>query len=112
MDHYPRYPGDYIRDTLTLTMAEDGAYSRLMDLYYATEKPIKKGPDLYPALRCRTRQERDAVDTILRCFFQYKNGYYYHLRIEEEIKKFQNIRERNKKNGKSGGRPPGKKAAK
>jgi uncharacterized protein YdaU (DUF1376 family) len=31
MYSYPKHIGDFLKDTLTLTMAEEGAYSRLLD---------------------------------------------------------------------------------
>lgn len=40
MHHYPKSPGDYMRDAAHLTLLEHGAYNRLLDIYYATEKPF------------------------------------------------------------------------
>lgn len=105
MDYYPRYSGDYIRDTLTLNMTEDGAYSRLLDLYYSTEKPIKKDRNLYQVLRTFNKKERDAIDKILDLFFEEKEGLFYHKRVEKEIDKYNNRLKTNRKNGSLGGRP-------
>jgi hypothetical protein len=40
VNYYPHHIGDYLRDTVHLTMIEDGAYRRMLDLYYASEKPL------------------------------------------------------------------------
>lgn len=40
MDWYPRYPAHYDRDTLGLSLAEHGAYSKLLDFYYQTEEAL------------------------------------------------------------------------
>lgn len=40
MNYYPRYPAHYQTKTLHLTMEQDGAYTRLLDWYYANERPI------------------------------------------------------------------------
>ena len=40
VNYYERHLGDYARDTAHLTMVEHGAYTLLLDRYYATESPI------------------------------------------------------------------------
>lgn len=70
MNHYPRHVGDYIRDTVGLTMLEDGAYTRLLDQYYAREAPLPADKSvLYRMARAVSRQERAAVDAVLSLFF-------------------------------------------
>ncbi|MCW0014574.1 YdaU family protein, partial [Burkholderia pseudomallei] len=36
MNFWNRHIGDLIRDTVSLSMLEDGAYNRLLDQYYQT----------------------------------------------------------------------------
>lgn len=70
MNHYPRHVGDYIRDTVGLTMLEDGAFTRLLDQYYAREAPLPADKSvLYRMARAVSRQERAAVDAVLSLFF-------------------------------------------
>lgn len=68
MNYYERHLGDYARDTGHLTMAEHGAYSLLLDRYYATEKPI---PEVlaYRIARAHSPEDMAAVDAVLAEFF-------------------------------------------
>ncbi len=71
MIFYKRFPGDYTRDTIHLSMIEDGAYGRLMDFYYSCEKPLP--PDrkaVYRIARATDRAEQRAVDSVLAQFFE------------------------------------------
>ena len=86
MNFYRRFPGDYARDTKHLTLVEHGAYTLLLDYYYATEKPI---PSLEFALSlcgARRAEERRAVKKILRDFFRQTTHGYKNKRGEEELK--------------------------
>lgn len=105
MNFYKRYSGDYMRSTGTLSLAEHGAYSLMLDLYYSTEKPLPKGKDLYRLLRCETASERKAVDYIVGMFWTNKDDGIINKRALEEIEKADKIRDRNKSNGLKGGRP-------
>lgn len=52
MDWYPHEISTFDADTLTLTLAEDGAYCRLLRWYYLNERPIPADP-LAQAAICR-----------------------------------------------------------
>ena len=61
MNHYPRHVGDYLRDTVDLTMLEDGAYTRLLDQYYARDEPLPADKaKVYRMARAFSRPERAA----------------------------------------------------
>lgn len=68
MNYYKRHLGDYAKDTRHLSMAEHGAFTLLLDYYYATEKPI-------PDDRCErianayANGEREIVRGVLKEFF-------------------------------------------
>lgn len=107
MNFYPHHIGDYITATAHLTMIEDGAYRRLMDLYYSTEKPLPGDRKaLYRLARARTEEEQQAVDIVLAEFFIECSEGWSHSRCEEEIEKARVSAERARTNGKKGGRPP------
>jgi uncharacterized protein YdaU (DUF1376 family) len=63
MNHYPKHVGDYIRDTVGLSMLEEGAYTRMLDQYYAAERPLPLDRALvYRLARAKSVGERKAVD--------------------------------------------------
>ena len=62
MNYYRRYVGDYLRDTSRLSLVEHGAYTLLLDYYYAEERPIPGDVDAACRLvRAVTEGERLAV---------------------------------------------------
>lgn len=104
MNYYERHLGDYARDTAHLTMMEHGAYSILLDRYYATEAGIP-ADQAHRLARARTREEKQAVDAVLGEFFELVDGIWVNHRAEEEITKAQTRIKAAKENGKRGGRP-------
>ncbi len=107
MNYYPHHIGDYITATAHLTMLEDGAYRRLLDLYYSTEKQLPRDRKaLYRLARARTKEEQEAVDVVVEEFFFETDDGWFHSRCDEEIEKARVLAERARTNGKKGGRPP------
>lgn len=107
MNYYNRHIGDYARDTAHLTFAEDGAYNRMLDHYYTTEAPLPLDRTLlYRKLRARSKADRDIVDALLVEFFREAADGWHKKRCDEEIEKYQRKAEKNRENGKQGGRPP------
>ena len=90
MNYYEHHLGDYLRDTAHLSMIEDGAYRRLIDAYYIAEQPFADDKrELMKLCRAVTKQERDAVEYVLRKFFVYEEGSgWIHRRCEREIARF------------------------
>lgn len=86
MNYYSRHIGDYARDTGHLSMLEDGAYQRLLDRYYATERPIPEA-DINRITRATTQAEKRAVLSVLAEFFKYDATAkaYRHSRVERVI---------------------------
>jgi len=95
--------GDYYAHTAHLSPMEDLVYRRLIDLYYLHEEPLKGTPE-HLARQIRLRDQTKAVATILEEFFQKEEGgggvpdnSWRMKRCDEEIVKFQDMREGGKK---------------
>lgn len=102
MNYYRRYVGDYLRDTADLSMAEHGAYTLLLDYYYADERPIpKEKRTIYRMLRALDAAEQRAVDVVLEKFFTLTDEGYRNARADKEI----GVSQQARNNGKKGGRP-------
>lgn len=112
---YPKYPGDYARDTGSLSMLEHGAYNLLLDSYYSngpidTKQCLSNAslmPDrsrVYRLCGAHTKEEMTAVDNVLMYFFTYKDGLYYQKRADEVIEKQRQSYERRAEAGRKGGR--------
>jgi uncharacterized protein YdaU (DUF1376 family) len=87
--------GDYDKATAHLTGVEDGMYGRLVRRYYDTEKPLPADVKAIQRLvRARSRDERQAVETVLDEFFQLTSEGYRHGRCDEEIARYRAKREK------------------
>lgn len=90
MHKYDHHVGDYVRDTVGLSMQEDGAYRRLLDQYYATELPLPPDKrEVYRMARATAPAERKAVDYVLARYFELKPDGYHNGRADREIEAFQ-----------------------
>jgi uncharacterized protein YdaU (DUF1376 family) len=98
MNYFELHIGDYDKATAHLTACEDGIYGRLMRRYYDTETPL---PDDLKAIqrfvRARSRDEKEAVQTILDEFFTLQSDGWHHKRCDEEIARFTEKREKAKR---------------
>ena len=86
MNYWPRWVSAIRKRTAHLPLIQMGAYDRLLDHYYAEEKPLPGDLDAC----CRiagavTRPERDAVRSVLAEFFTMDEGVYRNPRGDEEI---------------------------
>jgi uncharacterized protein YdaU (DUF1376 family) len=89
MNYYEHHLGDYMRDTAHLSMVEDGAYRRLMDAYYIKEQPLPQSMrDIFRLTRAVSKQDREAIETVLREFFEETPRGWRHSRCEREIERF------------------------
>lgn len=115
MIYYKHYIGDYQTKTGHLSLAQDGAYRRLMDHYYSTEKPLPSSADsLYRICGALEKKEREAVDFVCKAFFTENAGQLHHQRIDEEVsiaqEKIANLKENAKAGGKQSGQSRASKA--
>ena len=86
MNYYPRHLGDYARDTGHLTLAEHGAYTLLLDRYYATERPIGR-EEAFRICHASSKLDKAAVSKVLSEFFLWTDAGYRSKRADEEIAK-------------------------
>ena len=102
MYYYQFHIGDYLKATSHLSLEEDIAYRRLLDMYYDTEAPI---PTDIPVVSRRLRVGSDIVKIVLEEFFEYTEEGYRNSRADAEIKEYHAFIDRQRNNGKLGGRP-------
>lgn len=104
MNFYKRFIGDIQAKTGGLTLAEFGAYDRLLDHYYSTEMPVP-ADEVYRICRAMSGAERTAVDKVLAKFFDLTPTGYAQSKADEQIAKALPLIEAARANGKKGGRP-------
>tara|TARA_R110000868_G_scaffold101793_1_gene280392 strand:+ start:417 stop:1247 length:831 start_codon:yes stop_codon:yes gene_type:complete len=83
--HYFKFNiGDYTSHTQHLTLMEDLAYRRLLDVYYLQERPLNAGITSV-ARQIRMRDNEAEIKVVLEEFFTLVDGCWRHERIEREI---------------------------
>ena len=102
MHYYNFNIGDYMKHTLHLTPEEDLAYRRLLDMYYDTESAI---PNNIPLVSRRLRMDSVVVESVLNEFFELTEEGYKNYRADGEIADYHKFLEKQKANGRLGGRP-------
>lgn len=95
---WPRYVGDYQRKTAHLSLTEHGAYTLLLDHYYATGSPIPANASvLHRICRAFADEEKAAVQDVLDQFFILKEDGYHNKTADEQLLKRGDITEKRKK---------------
>ena len=89
MHFYSFNIGDYMSHTVHLSLMEDLAYRRCLDIYYLHEKPLPE--DVGEVARLiRMPEHKPEVVQVLKEFFTHDVGTgYVHKRTHEEITKYQ-----------------------
>jgi len=100
MHYYDFNIGDYAKKTAHLTNGEDLAYRRALDVYYDTEKPFEITHGLATLSRRLRVDENDLKNVIEEFFPEGRNKH-----ADEKIAEYYAFLERQKTNGKKGGRP-------
>ena len=103
MHYYQFHIGDYRAATAHLSNEEDLAYRRLLDMYYDTEKPI---PNDVSWVARRIRIEGSVVRDVLNDMFEETPDGFQNPRANIEIANYHAFVDKQKANGKKGGRPP------
>ncbi len=105
MHYYQFNIADYRKDTVHLSRLEHGIYRDLIDWYYLDETPIPlETQSVMRRLRLVSEEEAKALENVLCDFFTKADGY-RHNRIDLDIAEYHAMAEKNKANGKLGGRP-------
>ena len=85
-----------------LSNEEDLAYRRLLEIYYDTEQAIS---DDLPLVARRIRVDVQSLEFVLKEFFVHTNKGWKNKRCDVVINDYQEMIEKNRKNGQKGGRP-------
>ena len=89
MHFYSFNIGDYMSHTVHLSLMEDLAYRRCLDIYYLHEKPLPEDATEVARL-IRMPEHKPEVVQVLEEFFTHEVGTgYVHKRTNEEITKYQ-----------------------
>jgi uncharacterized protein YdaU (DUF1376 family) len=102
MHFYKFHINDYAVQTRHLSNNEDLCYRRLLDLYYTEESQIPL--DTHWVAR-RIQISHDDVEVVLKDFFTKTENGWKNGRADAEIAEYHAVCEKNKSNGKRGGRP-------
>lgn len=106
MHYYTFNVGDYRKDTGHLTTLEHGIYRQLLDWYYLDEKPIPKETQVViRRLRLGSESDMQSLQNVLNDFFVLQDDGYHQAHCDSVIAKYHGNAEKNKANGKLGGRP-------
>lgn len=105
MNWYPRFPGDYLRDTRHLSLAEHGAYTLLLDAYFSTGRFPKSIQESNRIASAHSPSEKRAVASILAQFFTKTEEGYENARAKKVYEEQQLKSEIKRRNGSKGGRP-------
>ena len=101
MDWYPWYPEDFRHDTLHLSLAEDGAYRRLIDEYMIRRGPLPDDDCVLGRLLGVGRDEWVLIAPAVRKFFRIRDGKLHHKRCDAELlaqdRRFERFSKRGKK---------------
>ena len=105
MHYYQFNIADYRKDTMHLTPIEHYIYRTLIDWYYLDEKPIPKITQVVTRRLCLGSELENNVKNVLQDFFFECEDGWHHKRIDDDICEYHAQCDKNKENGKLGGRP-------
>jgi len=101
MHYYQFNIGDYRAATAHLSNEEDLAYRRLLDMYYDSENKIPLDTQWVSR---RLRLEASVVRDVLNDMFVKQEDGWFHAKCDEIIQNYQTMAEKNRANGRLGGR--------
>jgi uncharacterized protein YdaU (DUF1376 family) len=104
--YFPLYPDDFEADTAHLSLAEDGAFNRLLRLCWRTpgcSVPADRAW-VYRRLRAHTEADQAIIETILTEFFREEDGRLSNARLTKEWLAANEAHTRRKSAGAKGGK--------
>lgn len=100
LEWYPFFIRDYRRDTLHLSLAQDGAYRRLIDEYMVLREPLPDNDVSLARILGVALADWIEVAVAVRTFFRARDGQLFHKRCDQELRA-QDLRKiRNSEKGK------------
>jgi len=105
LPYFPMYPTDFEAKTSHLTLAEDGAYNRLLRICWMMPGCTMPADETWIMRRARafSEEEQQAVRAVLGEFFDIENGRYSNARLTKEWLAANEAHQRRKMAGKKGG---------
>ncbi len=106
LPYFPMFPSDFEAKTSHLTLAEDGAYNRLLRVCWMTPGCTIPMDEAWIMRRVRAHTDEDkvAVRTILEEYFSVENGRYSNAKLMQIWKDSNDAHERRKNAGSKGGK--------
>jgi uncharacterized protein YdaU (DUF1376 family) len=104
MHYYQFNIGDYAKSTKHLTLLEDLAYRRLLDIYYDTEKPLNSNVKQLARIAGMSAHTDEITNVLADFFTETENGF-TQKKAACEIEAYQAKAGTARVNGKLGGRP-------
>jgi len=106
LPYFPMYPADFEAKTSHLSIAEDGAYNRLLRICWMTPGcSIPVDEDwIMRRVRAHSDEEKEAVRSVLNEFFKAKGGRFSNARLTKEFNAAHEAHEKRKNAGSKGGR--------
>lgn len=105
MHYYQFHIGDYRKDTVHLVPIEHYIYRSLIDWYYLDESPLPKETQVVMRRLSLDFNYEKNLQNVLADFFKLTEKGWEHKRIKVDIADYHEQCEKNKLNGKLGGRP-------
>lgn len=97
--------GDYLRDTMHLSTEEHGAYLLLIAAYWTRGRAPADDDRQLAAITKLSMKKWIKVRPAVAEFFDVLDGHFFHSRIERDLAEANQVAEKSRKNGASGGRP-------
>lgn len=105
MHYYQFNIADYRKDTGHLSIVEHYIYRQLIDWYFLDEQPIPKLTQSVMRRLSLGSENVDCLKNVLDDFFIKEDDGWHHARIDADLARYHSNAEKNRVNGKKGGRP-------